>query len=135
MGLLVIRGMRKKAEAGGYPHCAPLGYRNVRGRSGARIEPDPRAAGEVARLFTLAAEGYSLKEILSDPEVQTFRSRRGRPLGASSLRSLLSNPVYSGHTWLSGSPIAGTHVAIVERELWENAQERLLAKRRKRSGS
>jgi len=127
----VSQAMRRKVEAGGFAHKAPLGYINRRDERGTWIEPDPKVALMVREAFELAASGMPLRQILTTMGRKGLRSRQGRRIGVSSLWKVLTNPVYCGCTRHAGSCVTASHGPIVEREVWERAQENLEAKRRR----
>jgi hypothetical protein len=125
----VKRGMKRLEERGGFAHAAPLGYRNVRDREkGAMVEIDPDMAPFVRQAFELAAAGRPVREILRVMTAKGLRSRRGKPLGPSALRGILTNPFYLGRTKRGGSSAPAAHGPIVGRALWEAAQAGLRAR-------
>jgi hypothetical protein len=130
-GRRVSRAMRRKVEAGGFAHKAPLGYVNRRDGHGTWIEPDPKVAPLVAEAFALAASSMPLRQVLATMGSRGLRSRQGRRIGVSSLWKVLTNPVYAGCTRRGGSCVRASHGPIVEREVWERAQARLEERRRR----
>ena len=127
----VRRGMRRKAERGGYPYCAPLGYRNRRDDLGqAYIEPDLDTAPFVREAFEMAAQGMSLQKILNAMTARGLRSRPGKRLGPSALLGVLTNEVYLGRTRLGGSSWRASHGPIVEPGVFEAVQAGLRARKR-----
>src|SRR5215470_3607831 len=80
------KGMQEKAEQGIWPTVAPLGYRNVGRPDGKRIiEPDPKSAPIIARLFEWYATGtLSLKEAAQKAKAAGLVYRRsGAPVPVS----------------------------------------------------
>jgi len=62
----IKKGMDQKVKAGGWPHRAPVGYKNVREgtRNIARISVDPETAPYIKEAFKLYSTGnYSLEDI------------------------------------------------------------------------
>jgi len=109
--------LNNKRENGEYCACPPFGYlKNPNDKS--RIIPDPVTAPIVQRIFALAREGYSahaIAEILTDEHCITplkyrvlYRDNFGE-VGAAratdiwnhtTVKRILRNPVYLGHTIL-----------------------------------
>lgn len=115
--------MWDKARSGVFPGCAPLGYRNAISDGEKVIVPDPETAPKVRRLFELASTGkLSLRKMLPMAEEMGLRSRNGKPLQASSLRAILTNPFYLGLVRYKGELITGRHEPLVDRRLFEVAQ-------------
>ena len=108
-------GMRRKAEAGGTPGCAPVGYRNRRDEDGnAYVEIDPVQGPLVRVAFELMATGdYSLRKLLAVMTERGLRSRNGRPMRVSGLWSVLNNSFYIGKTRFGLSPLEGSHQPLV----------------------
>lgn len=131
IGRLSSRGMRKKAEAGSYPGCAPVGYLNAWQGNKRVILPDPTGAPLVQEAFRLAAEGNSsLRYMVEELTAQGLRSRNGRKLSVSALWSLLTNPTYIGMVRLNGRVYPGKHQPLVSQELFDQVQHILTARRR-----
>src|SRR5436309_2348650 len=79
----IRKGMVQKAKQGGWPHAAPLGYRNIResigGRQVAHIVPDPERAPLVTLAFELYATGeWTLERLREELAHQGLRSRGRR---------------------------------------------------------
>lgn len=97
----VLRGMRENAGRG---FCnggrAPYGYIRVKIQDGTTarttLEPDPKTAPIVQRIFRecLASEG--LKSIARRLNADGLLSKTGKKWGSTSLEKILHNEVYSG---------------------------------------
>ena len=123
---------REKAQAGELPGCTPVGYRNARDSGKATVEMDDELAPLVREAFEMAAEGsLSLRRMLEILTAKGLVSRNGRPLGASALRAILTNPFYIGKLRYGGELLEGAHEPLIGSELFERVQEGL-AKRRRR---
>lgn len=89
----VKKGMAEKVQEGGFPHQAPLGYRNVREGDRQVIVPDPVKAPMVRRAYELyATRAYSLKTLrkkLRDEGLAT--TKHGKLISLSQLEWLLKN--------------------------------------------
>ena len=116
------KGMLQKARCGLYPSFAPLGYRNLEDSPGKRIIVPDSDASTIARLFdTFATGAYSLKT-LSDESRKEGLMLRGRPIYKSELHQILRKRIYTGDFDWDGVTYAGSHKAIVSREVWEKVQ-------------
>jgi site-specific DNA recombinase len=104
----VKRGLYRKAELGGTPGPAPIGYLNVQERNEATgryistVEVDPDRAPHIRWAFTAYATGnHTLDTLCEELERRGLRTRRtakqpSRPLSRSHLARLLVNPYYIG---------------------------------------
>src|SRR5215813_8895701 len=93
------KGMQEKAEQGIWPTVAPLGYRNAAGADGKKIiEPDPKSAPLIARLFEWYASGtLSLKEAAHKARAAGLVYRKnGAPVPVSTVQATLRNRLYTG---------------------------------------
>ena len=128
---------RKGKWMGGTPM---LGY-DVDGQS--RLEVNAAEAVQVREIFALFVGTGSLAETLAEMAVRGWRQKRwttregkekgGRAFDRGSLARLLSNVVYRGQVQHKGKVYRGEQTAIVEPEMWKQAQEGL-GGRRKRCG-
>lgn len=100
----VMKGTTQKAQKGGTPYRAPIGYKHSRievdGREVRVVVPDPERAPLVSEAFTLYASGdYSLSELAAILEERGLRSRPTRRYPSRALlpkdfQSLLRNPYF-----------------------------------------
>ena len=120
----VKKGMAEKVQEGGFPHQAPLGYRNVREGDRQVIVPDPIKGPMVRRAYELyATRAYSLKTLrkkLRDEGLAT--TKQAKLISLSQLQWLLKNPFYYGDFRWKGRMWAGSHPPLVSRELWDAVQ-------------
>ncbi len=153
--------LRSKRESGQYCACPPYGYRKDAGDKH-RLAPDEATAPVVARIFERAARGDSSRKIALDlnadgviPPLKyrvLFRdefSEEGAARASdlwnyTTVKRILKNPVYLGHTLLGKSkkvsvksdkkvPVPrdawavteNTHPPLVTRALYERAQVNL----------
>jgi site-specific DNA recombinase len=120
------KGMQEKAEQGIWPTVAPLGYRNVAGPDGKKIiEPDPKAAPMIVRLFEWYASGsLSLRQVAKKVrDAGLVHRKSGAPVPTSTIHSILRNRLYSGEFQWNGRLYFGKHQPLVPRELWERVQD------------
>lgn len=120
------KGMLEKAQQGIWPSFAPIGYLNVSGPHGKKvIVGDPELGPLVARAFEwFAAGSYSLKDLAVKIRLAGLVYRKsGKPIGVSTLHSMLRNRIYTGtFEWL-GKLYAGSHEPLVSQDVWDNVQE------------
>jgi site-specific DNA recombinase len=130
--------MTQKAKQGGWPHQAPLGYRNVRkpvgGRLVACIEPDPDLAHHIIAAFELYATGdWTLERLTAELAARGLRNRGRRdyppkPLSLGGVAKLLANKAYVGLINWNGVLVQGQHQPLVSPELFQRVQDRLAAR-------
>lgn len=97
----VLRGMRENAARGfhngGRP---PYGYKLAKVQDGAasrtKLEPDPKAAPVVHRIFRDCLAGKGLKTIARGLSADGLSSKTGKKWGATSVEKMLHNPAYAG---------------------------------------
>jgi DNA invertase Pin-like site-specific DNA recombinase len=129
----VKSGMQRKAESGGTPGRAPIGYLNLLenydGRSIRVVKPDPERAPLVRWAFEAYATGNwtitKLADTLNSRGLRTRSSgRRGvRPLATSNVAFMLGNPYYVGVVVHNGVEYPGRHEALIDRVLYDKVQE------------
>ncbi|MBM4020133.1 MAG: hypothetical protein FJ288_17750, partial [Planctomycetes bacterium] len=115
---------------------APFGYRNVKDAPDEPIQPDPKTAPTVVRIFSLyATSGMTFKTLADTLE------REGHAYSATQMRFtrttlsyILSNRFYIGEIVWHGSTYQGKHQPIVNRATFEACQ-RVLKGRNHRTGS
>lgn len=120
------KGMQEKADQGGWPGRAPLGYRNVVGESGKKvIAPDPDTAPIILDLFEWFASGQhstrdAAKKLRGDGLV--FPKSKGL-IPKSTVHQMLRNPIYMGNFIWKGKLYTGIHEPLVSPELWQRVQD------------
>lgn len=136
----VRRGIVRKAEVGGTPHRAPIGYVNVTkiidGHEVRDVVPDPDRAALVREVFELyASDSYTLDELAALMEARGLRSRPtstlpAKPLDNNRLSELLRKDYYLGTVTIRDKPYRGRHEPLVTPEIFERVQEILESRRR-----
>jgi site-specific DNA recombinase len=130
---IVKRGNRTKRELGWLPGRAPLGYRNIRSDSGAKIiGQDPERFPLMKKLWELFLTGsYSGSELLTEA-IDRFglRTRRtwrsgGDLMSKSILYRILRNPFYAGYIVFEGRWYPGSHEPMITLEEFNQAQKLL----------
>ncbi|MBI3408098.1 MAG: recombinase family protein [Planctomycetes bacterium] len=126
------KGMNEKAEQGGYPHRAPVGY--VNDTVNHTIVVDPERADFVRRMFEWYATGnYSLQDIRQRCIEAGFRGGWGsRPISKSKVEWILKNPFYTGQFRWHGKLLMGKHEPIISRDLFDRVQAMFVARERKK---
>jgi len=128
----IVKGATQKAQAGGTPYQAPIGYLKVRelvdGREIRTVVPDPQRAPLVAYAFEVSATGeytlHTLLDELTDLGLtnRAAGSRPERPLHLSKLAKMLRNPYYIGIVTYKGVQYPGRHQPLVPPALFERVQ-------------
>jgi len=137
-------GRLKRAQEGRNPGFnAPYGYRT--GTRAGSLEVVDDEAAIVRRMYELYLAGAGMRTLVTTLNQQGLRFRQGRPWNDSTVRHILSNPVYTGDlVWglrpknpsygkrdgekerlKATEPLAvreGAFPPIVERILWERVQ-------------
>ena len=116
------RGLREKVRLGEYPGFAPVGYLND-GKG--KIVVDKETALLVQKLYALCAEDkYSLLELRKLATAFGLVSKRQKkPLSFSNVHRVLTNPFYYGVFLYKGEIFQGVHPPIIEKDLFDKAQE------------
>ncbi len=128
----VKKGMRKKAELGGAPFRAPLGYVNrrewIEGRRVSYVEVDADRAGLIKKAFQLYATGeYTLEALAEELRVRGLmtRGRRGtppRPIPVGGLGHILGNKFYIGTVEWNGIESPGRHEPLIDPQTFHKVQ-------------
>ncbi len=119
------KGMTEKAEEGIWPSVAPVGYKNVLGRSGKRtIKPDSQLAPFIISLFkTYSSGNYSLEDITRKFSRKRLVLRKSKnPLPRSTVYKILSNQMYSGKFRWKENLYQGKYTPLISGKLWKKVQ-------------
>ncbi len=139
-GTEALKGMTRKAQVGGTPGRAPIGYLNVRlpvpgqPRGMADVEVDPERAPHVRWAFEQYATGEWTTQSLADAlDARGLRSvsvgkRPSKPLLKSRVAHMLGNRYYVGTVTFRGVQYKGRHEPIVDKALFERVQTVLRVK-------
>lgn len=133
----VTRGMKEKAERGGYQARPPLGYKIVTHKEPPVIVPEE---AEIVKLIfeKYANENLGIFEIARLLNMHNFKTSHGKEFERRSIEYILQNPTYCGmirwnRTINESNEIRpesewivtdGEHPAIISKELFGKAQER-----------
>ena len=118
---------RQSVMAGRFPWRAPIGYRNVGGKSGPNIKPDLERAPLIRRAFELVATGrHRVSAVLKIVTNEGLTGANGRPIPKQTFQKLLKNPLYAGWVSLPSDPslqnVKGLHESIVNQETFDRVQ-------------
>ena len=116
------RGLHQKARNGYFPSSAPTGYLNdSRNKS---IVIDKRVAPHIISIFEKYAQGnIQLKEISSFLASKGVKTRLNNHKSLVSIRTILSNPFYTGFFRYGGEIYEGRHDPIISKKLFDEVQE------------
>ena len=136
----ITRGMDLNGEKGfSTGGNIALGYKTV------RIDPndenskkafvvDEEKAPLVERIFTMYANGESVKQITDTLNAEGYKTSRGVPFNKNSLRTMLQNKRYIGIFTYKGKEYPGKIPRIISDELFERVTE-IMNKNRKSPAS
>ena len=127
----VKRGIRQKLRKGIWPGKAPFGYTNeLRTHT---IIPDPDKHKLAKRIFELYATGeYTFEQLVTKFDLRTKTDKLMMP---ADMQHILKNPFYYGVFLFKGELHDGIHKPIITKKLFDEAQQVMTArgKRRKKS--
>jgi len=132
-----LKGMSRKAQSGGTPNRAPLGYLNreliVDGRQVRGVVIDEDRAPLIQWAFEQYATGEwtidSLADALDAKGLRTKPTKRhdGVALGSGRLHEILRNRYYIGFVSFRGVEYPGIHEPLIPEEVFEQVQTVLSA--------
>jgi len=126
----VKKGMTEKVAQGGWPHLAPMGYRNDPVTRSVTV--DPLVAPLVQHAFKRYATGLvSMSTLCNELHTMGLRTRSGRKIYVSKLDGMLKNPFYCGTVRWKGQLHPGLHDALVTPELFATVQAAFAPNRRR----
>ena len=116
---------RKGQSVGG---TLPLGYRTGPDK---HLEPDPKTAPLVRRIFEMYAAGNTQKEIIEHLNAEGLRTRKGKSLTINSIRSVLKNKKYIGVYHYDGKEYPEAQIpALIDAETFAKVQRLLIQNKR-----
>ena len=124
----------------------PLGYDKNPDPQSRTLVVNNKGANRVRKLFELydrfgclrlvEQEAITLKLRSKVHHYKTGRVSGGRPFSRGQIYHILRNPIYLGFIRHKDQTYPGQHDAIIDQELWDRVQEKLVqASRRKRGGT
>jgi site-specific DNA recombinase len=124
-------GMRQAAQAGRHSGPIPPGYRKNYALTAIPGVPilDMEQVQLIAKAFSLALEGLTLRTILTQVQLLGLTGRDGKPISLATLARILTNPFYAGHIRYEGKLYPGLHQPLVSETHFKRVQL-FLTKRR-----
>lgn len=117
--LAVKDGNRRRVQRGLHHGRSPYGYRSKE----KELVVEPAEAIVVARIFReFAEEGLSQREIARRLNRVGVRAQRGE-WTQGTVSKVLSNPVYAGKLRFHGETLDAKHKPIVDKDLWQRAEQ------------
>jgi site-specific DNA recombinase len=136
----VLKGMSTKAQLGGTPYMAPIGYLNLKevinGQIIRSVILDEERAPLIKWCLTEYATGdWSLLRLREELERKGLRSRArkgspAKPVSLNGLYHLLHNPYYAGIVLYKGAYYQGKHEPLIDVDTWLRIQDVLAAHNR-----
>jgi site-specific DNA recombinase len=133
----VMKGLLRKAEEGGTPFRASVGYLNRRetkfGVERSWVELDPERAEVIRWCFEQYATGeWSALDLTLAAQAKGLTSRPtakrpAAPISATTMYNMLANPYYMGIVSYQGIHYEGKHPTLVEPDVWLAVQDVLAA--------
>ena len=120
-------GMQAALRMGRWCFPAPLGYLPG-ARGGPSLEPDPERADAVRSAFEdFAAGRHTRATLLRAVTARGLTTRKGRPVAAAVLDTILANPLYAGRVEVAawGIAVSGDFAPLVSEATFARAQARL----------
>jgi site-specific DNA recombinase len=120
------KGIAQKLKSGGWCWAAPYGYRMEKGELLIDLDRTPF----VRKLFELRASGlYSLESVADALYDAGFIYQPSRPrVPKVQLHKMLSNRLYAGQVEYDGIVYPGRHQALVDMDVWMQAQGKAAGK-------
>lgn len=132
LAIEVMKGLSKKAQAGGTPYKAPIGYLNKRRFEGVAdirwVEVDPERSPLVIWAFEEYATGnWSIARLRLELNDKGLTNFAGKPISINGLYKILINAYYTGTVPFQGAYYEGTHKPLVDLQTWLLVQQTLEA--------
>jgi site-specific DNA recombinase len=126
-------GMKARAQQGGWPHDAPIGYKKWRTPSGvSSVEPEDKRdmAQKVADFLVEFSNGsYSVEQARNLAFETGVRDKNGRLLRWQTIKNMLTNPLYAGFVqskFTDGNRVKGVHKPLIDERTFYKNQSILL---------
>ncbi len=122
------KGKRERVQKGLYNGSLNWGYQRVPKEQGGVPIFDPKAIEGYRTAIHLCAEGKTVREIVHATNAAGYRTTGNwgkRPFSEDTMLPILKNRFYLGEVFYKGEWLPGKHLAAIDRETWEHAQEQL----------
>lgn len=129
------KGKRERVQKGLYNGSLNWGYQRVPKEQGGVPIFDPKNIEGYRMAIRLCAEGHTVREIVHAVNVAGYRTTGNwghRPFSEDTMLPILKNRFYLGEVFYKGEWLPGKHLAAIDRETWEHAQEQLRRRAAKR---
>lgn len=129
------KGIVGRLKQGFWPFGAPLGYLN-NGKARPKTV-DPVVGPLVRQAFELYSTGdYTLVALRAELFRRGLRTRSGRTISKNVIGAVLANPFYAGRLVLrsTGEVFAGVHEPLVSQALFNQVQDVLAGKYKRKTG-
>ena len=130
-------GVKRRIEEGGWPHMAPLGYKNIKDSQGRPTLEQSDQAFTIAKwLREYIKGGYTQKAMNTLAWDMGIRSKKGRRLPNQQTINMLRNPIYAGLVFskMLDAPIKGLHEGIISFEEREAILDKLDNRKKSTNG-
>lgn len=114
-------GMVQAGKSGRHNGPPPFGYTIHKGV----LEPLKRESKTASDIFMMRSQGLSYGRIAERLNEDGIRSKKGSTWKASTVRGIVTNPVYAGFVSCEGRLYPGAHRPIVPLDLWESLNGRM----------
>ena len=89
------------------------------------LVPDPETAGNVPHIFRLFIQSGSVKKVATQLYEEGIERMPGHPWTTQSVHNCVTNVRYVGDANSHGKIVKGKQPALITRDLWNKAQERI----------
>ena len=139
LGQVTLRGMKENARRGfANGSIPPYGYKFIRvnderGNPKSKFSPLKHEAANVRKVFELCLRGYGMRNTIDELEEMGLRARNGKRFTKGLIESILHNEVYTGTLKFADVRVPNAHLAIIDMDTFQRAQE-ILMERKARIG-
>jgi len=130
-------GAKRRIEEGGWPHMAPLGYKNYKDSLQRPTLIQTEQASSISKWLKEYLKGGYTQFAMNDLAWNMgIRSKKGKRLSNQQTINMLRNPIYAGLVFskMIKEPIQGLHDAIITISEHELILERLDNRKNSKSG-
>ena len=115
-------GMMKRLRQGLWNGQAPYGYKIVKGK----LVINRKEADLVRMIFDLyLKKNMGVVSISRELNRLEIKPRKGKMWKGNTIHNIITNPIYAGYVRWGGEMAEGSHKSIIEKEIFDCAQETL----------